>query len=61
VLPVDRWQPYSSSTCPIDRATLGRADALAFLRETLADKPDGDVGGIVGVREEALVERLPST
>ncbi len=38
----------------------GREDALAFLRETLKEKPDGDVAGIVAFGKDALVERLPS-
>ena len=38
----------------------GREDALAFLRETLKEKPAGDVAGIVAFGKDALVERLPS-
>ena len=45
------WRRSSSSTCPTRSATAGREDALAFLRETLAAKPDGDVAGIVAFGE----------
>ena len=58
-----RWigsRPSSSSTCPIRSGNAGREDALAFLRETLKERPDGDVAGIVAFGKQALVERLPS-
>ena len=53
------WRRCSSWTCPTRSATPGASDALAFLRETLEAKPEGDVAGIVAFGKDALVERLP--
>jgi uncharacterized membrane protein len=60
VLPVDRLATVFIVDLSDSVGNAGREDALAFLRETLAERPDGDVAGIVAFGEEALVERLPS-
>ncbi len=60
VLPVDRLATVFVVDLSDSVGTAGREDALAFLRETLLEKPDGDVAGIVAFGKEALVERLPS-
>ncbi|MEA2607920.1 MAG: hypothetical protein QOJ75_163, partial [Chloroflexota bacterium] len=60
VLPVDRLATVFVVDLSDSIGNAGRQDALAFLRETLANKPAGDVAGIVAFGKEALVERLPS-
>jgi len=60
VLPVDRLATVFVVDLSDSVGNAGREDALAFLRETLAEKPDGDIAGIVAFGREALVERLPS-
>ncbi len=60
VLPVDRLATVFVVDLSDSVGNAGREDALAFLRETLAEKPDGDVAGIVAFGRDALVERLPS-
>ena len=60
VLPVDRLATVFVVDLSDSVGNDGREDALAFLRETLAVIPDGDVAGIVAFGKEALVERLPS-
>ena len=60
VLPVDRLATVFVVDLSDSVGNAGREEALAFLRETLAEKPDGDVAGIVAFGKEALVERLPS-
>jgi Mg-chelatase subunit ChlD len=60
VLPVDRLATVFVVDLSDSVGNAGREDALAFLRETLAEKPDGDVAGIVAFGRTALVERLPS-
>ena len=60
VLPVDRLATVFVVDLSDSVGNAGREDALAFLRETLAERPDGDVAGIVSFGREALVERLPS-
>jgi Ca-activated chloride channel family protein len=60
VLPVDRLATVFVVDLSDSIGNAGREDALAFLRETLADKPSGDVAGIVAFGKQALVERLPS-
>jgi uncharacterized membrane protein/uncharacterized protein YegL len=60
VLPVDRLSTVFVVDLSDSVGNAGREDALAFLRETLAEKPEGDVAGIVAFGKEALVERLPS-
>jgi uncharacterized membrane protein len=60
VLPVDRLSTVFVVDLSDSVGNAGREDALAFLRETLAVKPEGDVAGIVAFGKQALVERLPS-
>jgi len=60
VLPVDRLATVFVVDMSDSVGNAGREDALAFLRETLAEKRAGDVAGIVAFGKEALVERLPS-
>ena len=60
VLPVDRLATVFVVDLSDSVGTAGREEALAFLRETLVEKPEGDVAGIVAFGREALVERLPS-
>jgi uncharacterized membrane protein len=60
VLPVDRLATVFVVDLSDSVGNTGREDALAFLRETLAERPDGDVAGIVAFGRDALVERLPS-
>ena len=60
VLPVNRLATVFVVDLSDSIGNAGHEDALAFLRETLADKPDGDVAGIVAFGKQALVERLPS-
>ena len=60
VLPVDRLATVFVVDLSDSVGNAGREDALAFLRETLAEMPEGDVAGIVAFGKEALVERLPS-
>jgi uncharacterized membrane protein len=60
VLPVDRLATVFVVDLSDSIGNAGREDALAFLRQTLAVIPEGDVAGIVAFGKEALVERLPS-
>ncbi len=60
VLPVDRLATVFVVDLSDSIGNAGREDSLAFLRETLAEKPNGDVAGIVAFGKEALVERLPA-
>ena len=60
VLPVDRLATVFVVDLSDSVGNAGRSDALAFLRETLKEKPPGDVAGIVAFGKDALVERLPS-
>jgi uncharacterized membrane protein/Mg-chelatase subunit ChlD len=60
VLPVDRLATVFVVDLSDSVGNTGREDALAFLRETLKERPDGDVAGIVAFGKGALVERLPS-
>ena len=59
VLPVDRLATVFVVDLSDSVGNAGREDALAFLRETLEERPDGDVAGIVAFGKDALVERLP--
>lgn len=59
VLPVDRLATVYVVDLSDSVGTQGREDALAWLRESLALMPEGDVAGIVGFGRAALVERLP--
>lgn len=60
VLPVDRLATVFVVDLSDSVGNAGREDALAFLRETLKERPDDDVAGIVAFGKGALVERLPS-
>ena len=60
VLPVDRLATVFVVDLSDSVGNAGREDALAFLRETLVEMPEGDVAGIVAFGKQALVERLPS-
>ena len=60
VLPVDRLAVVYVVDMSDSVGTAGREAALAYLRESLAAKKDGDVAGIVAFGGDALVERLPS-
>ncbi len=59
VLPVDRLATVFVVDLSDSVGTGGRAEALAFVREALAKRPDGDVAGVVAFGTDALVERLP--
>jgi uncharacterized membrane protein len=60
VLPVDRLTTVFVVDLSDSVGNAGREDALAFLRETLAEREDDDLAGIVAFGKDALVERLPS-
>jgi uncharacterized membrane protein len=60
VLPVDRLATVFVVDLSDSVGNAGRSDALAFLRESLAERPPGDVAGIVAFGKQALVERLPT-
>lgn len=60
VLPVDRLATVFVVDLSDSVGNAGREDALAFLRETLEVKREGDLAGIVAFGKEALVERLPN-
>jgi uncharacterized membrane protein len=60
VLPVDRLATVFVLDLSDSVGNAGRSDALAFLRETLAERPESDVAGIVAFGKDALVERLPA-
>ena len=60
VLPVDRLATVFVVDMSDSVGAEGRDEALTFLRETLAEIPEGDLAGIVAFGKEALVERLPS-
>ncbi|HEV7605279.1 MAG TPA: VWA domain-containing protein [Candidatus Limnocylindrales bacterium] len=60
VLPVDRLASVFVVDLSDSVGNAGREDALAFLRETLKERPSGDVAGIVAFGKGALVEALPS-
>ncbi|NJD30219.1 MAG: VWA domain-containing protein, partial [Chloroflexi bacterium] len=59
VLPVDRLATVFVVDLSDSIGREGREDALAFLRETLEEMPEGDQAGIVAFGRDALVERLP--
>ena len=60
VLPVDRLATVFVVDLSDSVGNAGREDALAFLRDTIKERPDGDVMGIVAFGKGALVERLPA-
>ncbi len=59
VLPVDRLATVFVVDLSDSVGRDGRENALAFLRETLDEMPEGDQAGIVAFGRDALVERLP--
>ncbi len=59
VLPVDRLATVFVVDLSDSVGNDGRADALAFLRQSLDVMPEGDQAGIVAFGKDALVERLP--
>jgi uncharacterized membrane protein len=59
VLPADRLATVFVVDLSDSVGNGGRAEALAFVREALAERPDGDVAGVVAFGTDALVERLP--
>jgi uncharacterized membrane protein len=60
VLPVDRLAVVYVVDGSDSVGSAGREASLAYLRESLAQKRDEDVAGIVAFGGDALVERLPS-
>ncbi len=60
VLPVDRLAVVYVVDMSDSVGSAGREEALAYVRESLAAKREGDVAGIVAFGGDALVERLPS-
>jgi len=59
VLPADRLATVFVVDLSDSVGNAGRAEALAFVRETLEERPDGDLAGLVAFGKDALVERLP--
>jgi uncharacterized membrane protein len=59
VLPADRLATVFVVDLSDSVGNAGRAEALAFVRDALAKRPDGDVAGVVAFGKDALVERLP--
>jgi uncharacterized membrane protein len=59
VLPADRLATVFVVDLSDSVGNGGRAEALAFVREALAERPDDDVAGVVAFGKDALVERLP--
>ena len=60
VLPVDRLSVVYVVDLSDSVGAAGRDDAVAFIRDSLEEKPEADVAGIVAFGRDALVERLPS-
>ncbi|MFH0751560.1 MAG: VWA domain-containing protein [Chloroflexota bacterium] len=59
ILPADRLATVFVLDLSDSVGNAGRADALAFVRDALEERPDGDVAGVVAFGKDALVERLP--
>ena len=59
VLPADRLATVFVLDLSDSVGNAGRAEALAFVRGALEERPDGDVAGVVAFGKDALVERLP--
>ncbi len=59
-LPVDRLATVFVVDLSDSVGNAGRQDALAFLREALTKRKEGDLAGIVAFGQDALVERLPA-
>ena len=60
VLPTDRLATVFVVDLSDSVGNDGRAEALAFVREALEERPAGDVAGVVAFGRDALVERLPA-
>jgi uncharacterized membrane protein/Mg-chelatase subunit ChlD len=60
VAPVDRLTTVFVVDLSDSVGQAGRESALAFLRESLAERPSGDRAAVVAFGGEALVERLPA-
>jgi len=60
VLPVDRLATVLVVDLSDSVGNTGRETALAFIRDSLVEMPEGDVAGIVAFGRDALVERLPA-
>ncbi len=60
VLAVDRLSVVFVVDLSDSVGTTGREEALAFVRQSVEEMPDGDVAGIVAFGRDSLVERLPS-
>jgi Mg-chelatase subunit ChlD len=60
VWPVDRLTSVFVVDLSDSVGTAGRESALAFVREALEERPDGDKAAVVAFGGEALVERLPA-
>ena len=59
ILPADRLATVFVVDVSDSVGNTGRADALAFVRHALEERPEGDVAGVVAFGKDALVERLP--
>jgi uncharacterized membrane protein len=59
VLPAERLATVFVVDLSDSVGNTGRADALAFVRDALEERPAGDVAGVVAFGKDALVERLP--
>jgi uncharacterized membrane protein len=60
VTPVDRLTTVFVVDLSDSVGNAGRESALAFVRETLEERPAGDRAAVVAFGAEALVERLPA-
>ena len=58
--PVDRLTTVFVVDLSDSVGQAGRESALAFLRESLAERPNGDRAAVIAFGAEALVERLPA-
>jgi uncharacterized membrane protein/Mg-chelatase subunit ChlD len=60
VLPVDRLATVFVVDLSDSVGTAAHEDALAFIRDSLKEMPEGDLAGIVAFGKQSLVERLPA-
>ncbi|CAN5692497.1 VWA domain-containing protein [soil metagenome] len=60
VWPVDRLTTVFVVDLSASVGEAGRQSALAFVRESLEERPEGDEAAVVAFGAEALVERLPA-
>ncbi len=58
-LPTDRLATVFVVDLSNSIGNAGRQDALAFVRDALTRRPEGDLAGVVAFGKDALVERLP--